>query len=218
MAAALRLLTLLLLTSLFAAPARADSWAAPTVTEVFSASRDHFVRITPGKSLGDTVGFAGSDKGPYAAAEFYARQPDRSYRLMHSATLLNPVAPVRFFVSNDGRLATVDNWHNAGFGKVVAIYDPAGKPVKAYELTDLFPRATVDAMPHSVSSIHWRGEAAYVREDQRTLYVHAANEGGFLFGLETGRFTYCENHQGKQRCRNANGDDAWHPGDKMIDR
>ena len=218
MAAALRLLTLLLLACIVAAPARADSWAAPTVTEVFSASRDYFVRITPGKSLGDTFGFAGSEKGPHAAAEFYARQPDRSYRLMHSATLLNPVAPVRFFVSNDGRLATIDNWHNAGFGKVVAIYDPAGKLVKAYELTELFPRAVVEAMPHSVSSIHWRGQAAYVREDQRTLYVHAANEGGFLFGLETGRFTYCENHQGKQRCRNANGDDAWHSGDKMIDR
>ena len=213
----LRLLALLLLTCV-AATARADSWAAPTVTEVFSASRDHFVRITPGKSLGDTIGFAGSEKGPYAAAEFYARQPDRSYRLIHSATLLNPVAPVRFFVSNDGGLATVDNWHNAGFGKVVAIYDPTGKLVKAYELTELFPRALVDAMPHSVSSIHWRGQAAYVRDDQRTLYVHAANEGGFLFGLETGRFTYCENHQGKQRCRTANGDDAWHSGDKMIDR
>src|SRR5215213_3475011 len=212
------LFTLFLLTCVLAAPARADSWAAPTVTEVFSASRDHFVRITPGESLGDTIGFAGSPKGPYAAAEYYARQPDRSYRLMHSATLLNPVAPVRVFVTNDGRLATVDNWHNAGFGKVVAIYDPAGKLVKSYELTDLFPRALVEAMPHSVSSIHWRADGAnYVREDQRTLYVHAANEGGFLFGLETGRFTYCENHQGKQRCRNGNADDAWHSGNAMID-
>jgi hypothetical protein len=161
-----------LFASALAAPARADSWAAPQVTEVFSASRDHFVRVTPGTSLGDTIGFAGSPKGTYAAAEFYARQPDRSYRLMHTATLLNPVAPVRFFVSKDGRLATVDNWHNAGFGKVVAIYAPDGRLVKAYELADLWPAAAVKAMPHSVSSIHWRAEGAnYVREDQRTLYV-----------------------------------------------
>ena len=214
----LRVLSLLLLTCVLATPAGADSWAAPQVTEVFSASRDHFVRVTPGKSLGDTVGFAGSAKGPYAAAEFYARQPDRSCRLMHSATLLNPVAPVRFFVSDHGRLATLDNWHNAGFGKVVTIYDPQGRLVKAYALTELFAPAVVKAMPHSVSSIHWRGEAAYVRDDQRTLYVHAANEGGFLFGLETGRFTYCENHLGKQRCRNSNADDAWHSGNAIIDR
>lgn len=213
-----RLLILLVVLSALASPAHADSWAAPQVTEVFSASRDHFVRITPGQSLGDTMGFAGSPKGPFAAAEFYARQPDRSYRLMHSTTLLNPVAPVRFFVSDSGRLATVDNWHNAGFGKVVAIYAPDGKLVKAYELPELFPPVTLKAMPRSVSSIHWRGEAAYIRDDQRTLYVHAANQGGFVFGLETGRYTYCENHAGKQRCRNGNADDAWHSGEAIIDR
>ena len=213
-----RLLSLILLACAWAAPARADSWAAPVVTEVFSASRDHFVRITPGKALGETVGFGGSAKGPYAAAEYYARQPDRSYRLMHSATLLNPVAPARFFVSNSGGLVTVDNWHNNGYGKVVAIYDPAGKLVKAYDLADLFPAAVVNAFPHSVSSIHWRAAANYIRDDQRTLYVHATTDGGFLFGLETGRFTYCENHQGKQRCRNSNADNAWHSGDAIIDR
>ena len=49
---------------LVTAPAKADSWAGPQVTEVFSASRDHFVRVTPGKALGDTVGFAGSRQGP----------------------------------------------------------------------------------------------------------------------------------------------------------
>jgi hypothetical protein len=202
-----------------ASPAHANSWAAPQVTEVFSASRDHFVRITPGEALGETVGFGGPAKGPYATAEYYARQADHSYRLMHSSSLLDPVAPVRFFVSNDGRLATVDNWHNLGFGKVVAIYDQAGKLVKAYDLADLFPAAAVKAMPRSISSIHWRAEGAnYIRNDQRTLFLHASNEGGFLFGLESGRFTYCENHEGKQRCRNSNADDAWHSGDKMIHR
>ena len=64
MASTLRLLTLLLLACVFAAPARADSWAAPTVTEVFSASRDHFVRITPGESLGDTSASPDRPRGP----------------------------------------------------------------------------------------------------------------------------------------------------------
>jgi hypothetical protein len=80
-----------------------------------------FRAVTPGESLGDTVGFAGAKKGKYAAAEFYRRHPDRSYRLVAEARLLNPVAPVEFFVSNDGRLATIDNWHNIGYGKVVSI-------------------------------------------------------------------------------------------------
>ena len=160
MASALRLFTVLALACTFTTRAHADDWPGPQVTEVFSASRNHFVRVTPGTSLGDTVGFGGSVKGPYAAAEFYARQPDRSYRLMHtSTTLLNPVAPVRVFVSDHGRLATVDNWHTMGFGQVVAIYASDGKLVKAYALADLFPPAAVKAMPHSVSSIHWRGQA-----------------------------------------------------------
>jgi hypothetical protein len=94
--------TLLSITTL---AVRADDWAGPQTKEVFSASREYFVRVIPGESLGDTFGFAGGKKGKYAAAEFYRRTPDRSYRLVAEAILLNPVAPVEFFVSNDGRLA-----------------------------------------------------------------------------------------------------------------
>ena len=70
--------------------------------------------------------------------------------------------------------------------------------MKAYELTDLFPNAEIDgdAAQRLVDPLA-RRRPIYIHEDQRTLYVHAANEGGFLFGLETGRFTYCENHAGQ---------------------
>jgi hypothetical protein len=84
--------------------ARADDWARPQTKEMFSASREYFVRVIPGESLGDTFGFAREKKGKYAAAEFYRRQQDRSYRLVAETVLLNPVAPVEFFVSNDGVL------------------------------------------------------------------------------------------------------------------
>ena len=43
--------------------ARADDWAAPRTREVFSASREWFVRVTPG--------------GKRATAEFYRRAADR---------------------------------------------------------------------------------------------------------------------------------------------
>jgi hypothetical protein len=61
---------------------RADDWAGPQTKEVFSASREYFVRVIPGESLGDTFGFAREKKGKYAAAEFYRRHQDRSYRLL----------------------------------------------------------------------------------------------------------------------------------------
>jgi len=163
---------------------RADDWAAPQTKEVFSASREYFVRVTPGESMGDTFGFAGTKKGKYAAAEFYRRHQDRSYRLIAEAVLLHPVAPVEFFVSNDGRLAAIDNWHSIGYGKVVSIYDSRGKVVQSYELSDLFQDEEIKAFGRSVSSIHWRKGPAYIGQDQKTLLITVKSGGDFLFGLE----------------------------------
>ncbi len=201
-----------------AAPAIADSWAAPQVREVFSASRDHFVRVTPGTAVSDTVGFAGAEKGPYATAEFYRRQPDRSYRLMHTVTLLNPVAPVEYFVSNDGRVVTVDNWHNRGYGSVLALYDPAGRLVKAYALEDLFAKPEIDAFRRSVSSRHWHEGPVYINQDQRTLYMMIASGRDLVLGLETGAFAYCEPRGGRYLCRNSNADRRWRPYDAAVPR
>jgi hypothetical protein len=108
--------------------AKADSWAAPRIRESFSESREYFVRVIPGESIGDVVGFAGSKKGKYARAEFYRRNKNRSYKLTAEIMLFNPVAPVEFFVSDGGRLVTVDNWHNVGYGNVVSIYDSKAHP------------------------------------------------------------------------------------------
>jgi hypothetical protein len=203
------LATLLLLAGLVAPAAQADSWARPVVREVFSKSREFFVRVVPGESVGETPGFAGAPRGRHATAEFYRRQADRSYRLVAETTLLNPVAPVEFFVSNAGRLVTVDNWHSLGYGNVLAIYDASGKPLRHFELKDLFLPDEIQRFPHSVSSIHWRNGAMYLREDQTTLLVTVRSGADFLFGLESGRFQYCE-PQGKSfRCRNDGRLNEW---------
>jgi hypothetical protein len=144
---------------LSALPARADSWAAPVT------------------------------KGPYAPAEFYRRAPDRSYQLLAEASLLNPVAPVEFFVADNGHLVTLDNRHNVGYGKVVAIYDARGKPIRAYELRELFDAEEIKRFPHSVSSIHWRKGPAYIRQDQSTTLVTVAPGVDLLFSLANGAFT-----------------------------
>lgn len=211
MPTALRALWLAALLCAFAAPVSADSWANPQVREVFSASRDHFVRVIPGNSIGDTVGFAGAAKGEYATAEYYRRQPDRSYRLTATAALLNPVAPVDIFVADGGQLVTVDNWHNRGYGSVLALYDAAGKPVKSYALTDLFAKSEIDTYPHSVSSIAWHSGPVYINQDQRTLYLMIASGRDLVLGLETGRYALCETREGKYLCRNSNADRQWLP-------
>jgi hypothetical protein len=177
---------LAMIAALALTPAHADSWAAAKVTEVFSASREHFVRVVPGESIGDTFGFAGAKKGRYARADFYLRQPDRSYRLIAEAPLLNPVAPTDFFVSDGGHLATLDNWHNVGYGVVLAVYDAHGRVLRSYRLADLFTPAEIERFPHSVSSIHWRQGPTYVRQDQKTLLVTVRSGVDFLIDLETG--------------------------------
>jgi hypothetical protein len=128
-----------------------DEWPAAVVREVFSQSRTYFVRVVPGKSFGDTRGFSGAPKGPFASAEFYRLEKDRSYRLVATAPLLNPVAPAEFLVADNGFLMTLDNWHNMGYGKVVAFYTPEGKTIQAYTLSDLFSKSEIEAFDQSVS-------------------------------------------------------------------
>jgi hypothetical protein len=195
--------------------AKADSWAAPRIRESFSESREYFVRVIPGESFGDVAGFRGSKKGKFARAEFYRRAKDRSYRLTAEATLGNPVAPAEFFVSDAGGLVTIDNWHNLGYGKVVSIYDSRGRVTRSYELADLFLPAEIEAFPHSVSSIHWRNGPLYIRPDQKTFLITVKSGADFVFGLETGKYQYCENQESSYRCRHSDRPRDWLPNSRL---
>ena len=66
-----------------------------------------------------------------------------------------PIAPVDFYVTDQGYLVTVDNWHNMGCGKALALYGPSGTPVKSYDLNDLFLDDEVIHFENSSSSILW---------------------------------------------------------------
>jgi hypothetical protein len=192
------------------APLAGDSWPAATTKEVFSESREWFVRVVPGKSLGDTFGFAGSPKGPYARAEFYRRAADRSYRLTTEITLDNPIAPVHFLVTDRGYLVTLDNWHNVGYGQILVAYTPGGKRVASYALKDLFSKAEIEAFSHSTSSIQWRSETIYVRPGQRSIYVGLHGKGSeVIFDPETGSWQQCEWRGQQHQCRDDNARRAW---------
>lgn len=182
---------------------RADDWAPTTVREAFSTNRDYFVRVIPGESIGETVGFKGAKVGKHAHAEVFHVQPDRGYRLDREIELLNPVAPVEFFVSNAGDIVTLDNWHNVGYGSVLALYRPDGKLVKAYKLADLFPKSEVDSFPQSVSSIWWHKGPAYIDQDQKIFYMgyrEVPNYRDIILKLSDGSARICANSP-KYHCR-----------------
>ena len=182
----------------------ADDWPAARIATVFSEDGSRFVRIVPGESIGDLTGFQGAKRGAYARALHYEIQPDRSYRLSAESSLLNPVAPVDVLLSNSGYLIAFDNWHNVGYGKVVAIYDPKGKAVASLELDRLYDKSRIKSITVSVSSRWWRCAPFHFVDlkEQTKVYVRESLGGYFVFELPTGKFEY---FSGTQKCQRPGG-------------
>jgi hypothetical protein len=180
----------LIIIFLFPLKAMADQWIGPTTSEVFSESREYFVRVIPGKSIGDTFGFAGAKKGVFAKAELYQRGKEKSYKLKSQWDLVNPIAPVNFFVNDSGMLITFDNWHNMGYGKIVAIYNSRGQLIKSLTLEEIYPKPLIGKIKRSVSSRWWRGKANYFINKQMEFYVSDTIGGSFIFNMGSGAFNY----------------------------
>jgi hypothetical protein len=206
-----RVAATLLLLVVFRMSVAADDWPAAKVREVFSDSRDWFVRVTPGTSLGELVGFAGALRGRRATALFFRRLADGSYRKAREITTRNPVAPVDFVVTDRGFLVTLDNWHNRGYGNAVGVYSAAGNVVASLELKDLFSADEIAAFQHSESSIAWRRDTVYVRQGQQSVYVALDQKGRELIvEVGTGRWQICE-PRGTHLCRDSNAPRTWRP-------
>lgn len=184
---------LALLLTVWPCSVSADEWPAPVPQHALSENGQYLVRVFPGESLGDTYGFAESKKGAYARGEFYQKQPDRSYRLIADVPLLNPVAPAHILISNLGYVVTFDNWHNAGYGKVVAIYKSNGQLVRASELEGLYSSEQIESIPRTTSSRHWlSSNYGFNPENQGQVYAYDFFGGLLLIDLPTGSREYCE--------------------------
>lgn len=95
------------------------------------------------------------------------------------APLVNEVAPVSVLIRDDAsRLVTLDDWHGTGYGpNVVVVYGPAGERRYRFALKDIVPQWYADAMPHSVSSIQWRGRPAFAAGGRHLLLPIAVPAG-----------------------------------------
>ena len=177
----LPLLGLLFLVSL-AASALADSWLPPSVEHYTSADGnwrltiyprpltnqlDYFKDKVDGKR--DAGGVPGDmQKSPVGHME---HRVDGRWVTAWKVPLANDVAPVEAVVSNSGDSATLDNWHGMGWGDdAVVVYAANGTQVRKFGLSDFLPKYYIDALPHSVSSIHWRGTPR-IDEAKRQLVI-----------------------------------------------
>jgi hypothetical protein len=160
----------------WAAPACADSWPMPETTAYFSPSKGCRVTVVPldfesqleyfEAKLNDTEKTKPRlDGGPRATLE--RRLPGGRWERIWSHALVNDVAPVDALVS-DGMnyVVTFDNWHSTGYGDdTVAIYDIATGGVRTLSAEKLVGTDFFAALPHSISSVDWRGTALIAGSD-----------------------------------------------------
>ena len=171
----------------------ADSWVTVTSKTAVSDDGNLLVRVEPGDSWGDLVGFQGANIDKYARASYYRRDETKDiYEKYLEIGLPNPVAPDDILINNEGILVTLDNWHNAGYGKIVVIYDINGEIIRSYELADLYSEETIQKIVHSVSSIWWRCTTTNPIINSRIAWISDSLGGHFEFDLEGGTFTYVQ--------------------------
>ncbi|MES2054469.1 MAG: hypothetical protein V4564_00900 [Pseudomonadota bacterium] len=167
--------------SLTPAPSCADSWMLPTTTTYTSCSGLARITVTPRDldsqlryfedkvakvdSTGQKIGAA------HVAEARLERLVNKRWQMVWKRQIANDVAPVSAIVRDDGEYAiTFDDWHGLGYGpNAMVIYGKDGKLVRAFALSDVLPADYIAALPHSVSSIQWRGDPRFSTDGRRVL-------------------------------------------------
>lgn len=177
-----KLLLGMLFSFLLAASAFADSWLPPSVQSYPSANGDWKLTVYP-RGLTNQLDYfkdkvdgkpnAGGIPGDTQASPIghMERKQGGRWQTAWKAPLVNDVSPVEAVVSNDGVSVTFDNWHSVGWGDdAVVIYAADGSQVRKFGLSAFLPKHYINAVPRSVSSIHWRGKPR-IDEAARQLVI-----------------------------------------------
>lgn len=171
-----------LVTSFTPTPACADSWMLPSRATYMSCGGNTRVIVTP-RDLESQLAYfedkvsnaepAGQeDKGVRAATARLERLSGKRWQMVWEKKIVNDVAPVMAIVRDDGEyVATFDDWHGVGYGpNAVVVYGHGGERIRSFSLSDILPNFYIEALPHSVSSIHWRGLPRF-SDDGRSLLI-----------------------------------------------
>lgn len=197
----------MLLSMLFAASASAfaDSWLPPKVQSHESADGNWKLTIYPRgltsqldyfKDKVDGKSNAGGIPGDSQASPIGHMQRKQGGRWLTAwkAPLVNDVSPVEAVVSNDGTTATFDNWHSVGWGDdAVVLYAADGRQIRKFGLSAFLPRHYINAVPRSVSSIHWRGKPR-IDEARRELVIPVVVPSEDEQDAYTGKGRYIDVH------------------------
>lgn len=177
----LPLIAVALLMAFLAVPVMADSWPPPEVRSYSSTDGTWKLTVYPRELKSQLAYFkdkvedkpnAGGVAGDSqkSAMGHMERLQGGRWQTVWKRPLANDVAPIDALVSAHGVSATFDNWHSVGWGDdAVVIYAANGEPVRKVGLSAFLPNYYIDALPHTVSSIHWRGEPRIDEKNQRLV-------------------------------------------------
>jgi hypothetical protein len=181
-----------ILVSVAPSPSCADSWTLPTTTTYNSCAGHARITISP-RDLDSQLGYfddkvknadpARQRKGEsLVASARLERLVDRRWQVVWDHRITNEVAPASALVRDDGEYAvTFDDWHGTGYGpNAVVIYGAGGKLVRAIALSDVVPSDYIKALPHSVSSIQWRGDPRFSSDGQKVIIPVVIPGDGFV--------------------------------------
>jgi hypothetical protein len=176
-----------LLTMPFAPALRGDTWSQPGVVIVSSPSSNYIVRVAPGSEVYNGYESAITNREANASVIVGTRRDSGVTNVVWIGKLINPSAPVEVYLSDAGYLVTMDNWHNVGYGPVVAIYDPKGRLLRHWSLEELFQPEERHRFSQSISSIHWHAGQAHFGEGHETnVFVVPAVGKSLRFDLTSG--------------------------------
>ena len=150
----------------------ADFWASPKVQTYQSSNGKYVLTVKPGEvglgKIDPSVYFEDlmdeKEKSLVSKPESidctgkleYKESAESDLELIWEAELSNRTAPGSAIVSNDGFVATFDNWHSMGHGtNAVVIYAQNGELVREYSLTDFLSDERYEGLTRTISSIWW---------------------------------------------------------------
>src|SRR5690348_12144403 len=159
----------------------ADEWAPPKPEIYYSANKQWRLTVMPRAMESPLAYYTDKVNGrPNPGAP--PRDPERSargflehmsgqtWRMVWNLPLTNEISPASASVSDQGAIATFDNWGSMGFGKnVVVIYARSGRKIRSLSLDDILPKTYIEALPRSVSSIWWGGDHHFSSDGRQLI-------------------------------------------------
>ncbi len=153
--------------------ANADSYAPSTPEAFLSPLGKYLVRIEAADSVENSRFY-------WKHTEFNVFSYNEKMETYERVTKFDVEGhPLLLFINDAGtHIVTIDQHFGVGYGQIAAVYDFEGKRLAQWTLKDLFkvedlfdPRKLPD-FKRSTSSIYWRGDAGWNR-NQKTIWISA---------------------------------------------